>query len=110
MSATVLGVPELLAKFLRMAAAGEVAQVAARDVVASGVADTARSLAPVLTGTLRDSIVAEDQAVRTDVPYAPFVEYGTSTTPAQPFMRPAADTADGGAAEVVAKQIMDAAA
>ena len=53
----------------------------------------AKELCPVDTGQLRDSIghaAEEDSAcVGTDVEYAPFVELGTSRTPAQPFLQPA---------------------
>jgi HK97 gp10 family phage protein len=69
--------------------------------------DTARALAPVLTGALRKSIVAtkggkKQRGVvvrvrktariagqKVDTFYARFVEFGTSHMPAQPFFRPA---------------------
>lgn len=52
---------------------------------------------PVDTGRLRSSIthdVGQDERglvgrVGSDVVYAPYVEFGTSRTPAQPFLRPA---------------------
>jgi HK97 gp10 family phage protein len=52
---------------------------------------------PVDTGRLRSSITHEIAAdhrglvgrVGTDVEYAPYVEYGTSRSPAQPYLRPA---------------------
>ena len=58
----------------------------------------AKQLAPVDTGRLRSSITAElirsdgrpKDVVGTNVEYAPFVEFGTSKQPAQPFLRPAA--------------------
>jgi HK97 gp10 family phage protein len=58
----------------------------------------AKQLAPVDTGRLRSSITAElirsgrkpKAVVGTNVEYAPFVEFGTSKQPAQPFLRPAA--------------------
>ena len=53
------------------------------------VADEMRSLAPVDTGRLRDSIRTDDQGVEVGVEYGPFVEYGTSDTRAQPFTVPA---------------------
>lgn len=61
------------------------------------VQNEARRLAPVDTGRLRASIIAVDGTdsrgpfvkVGTNVAYAPFVEYGTSKSPAQPYMRPA---------------------
>lgn len=54
----------------------------------------AKRRAPVDTGTLRNSIRAEQQSdteatVGTPVEYAPFVEYGTSRQAAQPYLRPA---------------------
>lgn len=78
-----------------------IAAAAARGVhrAAGFVADLARQLAPVDTGALRASIrVTPDQpALRMTVQagggvvdYAAFVEYGTSRSPAQPFMTPAA--------------------
>lgn len=61
------------------------------------VQNEARRLAPVDTGRLRSSlqhVMGEDSTgpwadVGTNVVYAPHVEYGTSVSPAQPFMRPA---------------------
>lgn len=58
---------------------------------------TARRLAPRRTGALVDSIVARARGNATEVSagvdYAAFVEYGTSDTPAQPFLRPALEQA-----------------
>lgn len=72
------------------------------DVYADDVAAKARSLAPVLTGALRDSIHvqgaggdAAEADVVADVPYAAYVEFGTSTRHAEPFLRPAADAVLG---------------
>lgn len=58
--------------------------------VADGIADDARRNAPVLTGRLRDSIgVAEagelTRIVGVEVPYAGFVNYGTTRQAANPF-------------------------
>ena len=54
----------------------------------------AKMLCPVDTGNLRNSIThftADDGAyIGTNVEYAPYVEFGTSKTPAQPFLEPAA--------------------
>ncbi len=64
--------------------------------VASDVAELAREMAPVDTGNLRASIRVErdgnNHAVVTDVSYAPFLEFGTSRAPAQPFLGPAAES------------------
>ncbi len=62
--------------------------------LAERIAETARELAPVVTGQLRDSIHAEAQdggaIVATDVPYAAYVEYGHMGVPPQPFLLQAA--------------------
>jgi len=60
----------------------------------------AQSLVPVDTGFLRDSIemaveggtTTANAEIGATARYGGFVEYGTSTTPAQPYMRPALDT------------------
>lgn len=55
----------------------------------------AKSLAPVRTGELRDSIDGEVDATGVTVfasaPHAGFVEHGTTKAAAQPFMQPAFD-------------------
>ena len=56
--------------------------------------------APVLSGALRNSIQVVKVAllhyrVRTGVPYARFVEYGTSNMAAQPYFRPAVKQVKG---------------
>ena len=66
---------------------------AVRDVVLL-VEGEAKKRCPVDTGLLRASItpVIESWAagyVGTNTAYAPFVEYGTSKMPAQPFLEPA---------------------
>lgn len=51
-----------------------------------------RSRAPRQTGALADSIHQDASGnVVVGVPYGGFVEYGTSDTAPQPFMRPAVD-------------------
>lgn len=61
---------------------------------AAGIAERARQLAPVETGALASSIEVDPSAgearVVVNVPYAIFVEYGTSDTPAFAFLRGAA--------------------
>lgn len=81
---------------------------AGNDRAANFVADLARQLCPVDEGDLRGTIRVEDgqqpttrlilagdpSATRDDgrpVDYAPHVEYGTASSPAQPFMTPAAN-------------------
>lgn len=66
---------------------------AVRDLVLL-VEEVAKRNCPVDTGNLRSSItpVIEHWAagyVGTNVEYAPYVEYGTEKTPAQPFLEPA---------------------
>lgn len=57
----------------------------------------AKMLCPVDTGNLRNSITHTTEPsdrsayIGTNVEYAPYVEYGTSRTKAQPFLRPAAE-------------------
>ena len=86
----------------------------------------AKSLAPIDTGRLAGSITTQSRSegttpqppattidtvnkptegnvavVGTNVEYAPYVEFGTIRTPAQPFMRPALDLARGRVLTVV---------
>jgi len=55
----------------------------------------AKLQSPYQTGTLRNSITGrvegEQGIVGTNVEYAPYMEYGTKFTKAQPFLRPALD-------------------
>lgn len=64
-------------------------------VAAQATEEMARSLAPVLTGRLRDSIRSEgvgtEREVIADSEYAVYVEFGTSRQAPQPFMFPAGD-------------------
>lgn len=60
---------------------------------ARAVRDEARASAPRKTGRLKASIVAEEDHagpfVAGRAPYARFVEFGTRTVPARPFLYPA---------------------
>lgn len=74
----------------------------ARQAVAAAadaVQADARAEVPVDTGALKDSITVENSGLSADVSagehYAPFVEFGTSTRPAQPFLTPAAEVERG---------------
>jgi HK97 gp10 family phage protein len=92
----VLGVNAAVAKFLALVGATEKAVDAAEDRGGQAVLAGAEARVPVDTGALRDSLHTEEDPsggtlVGTDIPYAVFVEYGTSDTPAQPFLRPALD-------------------
>lgn len=70
---------------------------AATDAGAESMADDMRGLAPMDTGELVDGIqvVENEDGTRdvgtVDVEHAPFVEFGTEDTPAQPFATPAAE-------------------
>jgi len=68
---------------------------AALMVAAERGAENARAIAPVETGALRDSIHAESAPGRAfviaDVPYAVFVEFGTSDTPMFAMLRRGTD-------------------
>lgn len=75
--------------------------VAERDAVVvveratTAIASMARTLAPVLTGDLVEHIDAVAAGLTGTVvsssEHADYVEYGTSDTPAQPYMGPAFD-------------------
>lgn len=61
---------------------------------AADIVDVAKQLCPVDTGRLKQSIGAEPLTktrvrVGTEVEYGKYVEYGTSRSPAQPFLTPA---------------------
>lgn len=66
---------------------------------AEAMKQAAQGFAPVRTGALRDSITATVESIpngarivlAAGVPYAIFVEQGTSRMSAQPFIRPAVD-------------------
>lgn len=90
----VLGVNELLARFVRAGAVAETAKVETVRETGQDVAILARTLAPRDTGRLADSITYEDGRVFTDVEYAAYQEYGTSQNDAHPYMRSAADAVE----------------
>jgi len=96
-SVQVLGVEATIARLAALAAASEKAVDAGAEVGAQAVLNVAEATVPVDTGTLRDSLHVDQDTdgvlVGSDVPYAVFVEYGTSDTPSQPFLRPALDSA-----------------
>lgn len=75
--------------------AKDIATEIALEAVGLQAEGYAKRLCPVDTGNLRNSITHvydEDTAyIGTNVEYAPYVEYGTSRTRAQPFLRPAAE-------------------
>jgi HK97 gp10 family phage protein len=64
------------------------------------IVDIAKQLVPVDTGALKQSIGAvpiDSTTVRigSDVEYAPFVEFGSATSPAQAYLIPALAQAEG---------------
>jgi HK97 gp10 family phage protein len=65
------------------------------DVVSADMVDLSRSLVPVRTGFLRDSIFHHVAGFTLDfgaeADYASYVEFGTSKTPPRPYLRPALD-------------------
>lgn len=109
----VQGLDKLRRNCRRMANVVRAAAFVAVGDGAEAIADAARDRAPVRTGTMRDAIKVRRSIPRPGVAraevyidaddfegdfYPPMVEFGTEDTPAQPFMRPAAD--EKGAAAV----------
>ena len=109
MTVQVLGVPETLAKFAELAAAVERAEDPAQLAVSEEVALIAQTLVAVDTGETLESIEASAEGV-TAGGAAPYLEFGTSRMGAQPFMRPAADSASGKGGEVVMRTAVEGAA
>jgi HK97 gp10 family phage protein len=73
---------------------------AAMRLIGESVAQKASDLAPRLTGALAASISAHatgpsEVEIVADVPYAAFVEYGTSDTEPAPYLRPALEAIVG---------------
>lgn len=69
-----------------------------------------KAAVPVDTGTLRDSITVEQKGGGITVgprgvDYAGYVEYGTSRSPAQPYIRPVAEWAKVNAPKRVRKSV-----
>jgi hypothetical protein len=108
---TVLGVDALLARFAEEIVASDIAAATGVETLAEDVLNQARSQVPVLTGNLRDSLHVETDGlvgrVVTDVVYAGQVEYGGAHNPPEPYLRPAADTANTEAAAVAAKAVIE---
>ena len=74
----------------------------------------AKKNCPVDTGALRNSIVADFYSngmaaeVEARMPYAPFIEFGTRYSPAQPFLFPAFDQESPKFQEAVRQVLTDA--
>lgn len=90
------GASEIFQLAADLAAAPAAITVGAIGALASEIeaaAHDAQSLAPVLTGELRAGIIGESRGLTGEVTsgagYSAYVEYGTSDTAPQPFMRPA---------------------
>lgn len=70
------------------------------QATAEHIAEDAASRAPVDTGELRDSIHVEGRGMASvivaDAGHAAYVEYGTSRSPAQPYLHPAVEAARSG--------------
>ena len=107
-----------------------VEKVGFRGVIECGLAISAqaKALSPYITNRLRDSITVQWRgggtapdaaakagdtigtpeagtvAVGTNVEYAPYVEYGTSRSMAQPYLRPAIDLVRGKAVQIVERE------
>ena len=86
----ILGLPQLLATFLRFQVEAKAGEQIAERTGAQVVANDMRTRAPVDTGALRNSITvsqAEEGAqVSASIPYARFVQFGTRYMEAQPFI------------------------
>ena len=101
----VLGIPQAIAQFALVGVRGQVAAQVGRKALAEEVAAFAREHVPVLTGETRDSITVNDEGV-TSGGASLYLEFGTSFMSAQPFMRPAADSATGAGAEAAMVGVM----
>lgn len=96
---TVRGMDELVRKLKALPAVVEAASKISVKAETEETADDMRRGAPFLHGELRESIGAEFDAktitgrATATSKHAGFVEHGTSDTPAQPFVGPAASRA-----------------
>jgi HK97 gp10 family phage protein len=94
-SVRIEGMPALRKALLQVTQEGR--KTVQREVLRATLAvqRRAKERCPVDTGRLRNSIAVEledggmNGAVGTNVEYAPFVEFGTSRMPAQPYLLPA---------------------
>ena len=104
----VLGVPELLARFVSKGVASEIALKTGIDTLGRDVETEAKRIVPVLSGDLQDSITYDGEGrVYTDMIYASQVEYGGPHNPPEPYMRPAADTVQDSPALAAMKAVID---
>lgn len=92
--AQILGMDSLLKKMYYL---GTIADPDELDDIGRNMENSAKALAPVKTGKLRDSIESKvtTEGKRTTIKlyagvnYAVYIENGTSKMPAQPFLKPA---------------------
>lgn len=94
MATNIQGLPELLRQLDQQLSRIEDLVEQQTQTTAEAIAATARELAPVASGRLRDSIQAVRASggfykVGTDVPYAAAKELGLRNSPAKPFLFPA---------------------
>ena len=106
MSVEIAGSAELTARLENLASRIDEISDEALAELAERIVDDAKALCPVDTGSLRRSIRYErdpdggvviaaggggvvNPRTRREVDYAAYVEFGTSRTPAQPFLQPA---------------------
>jgi HK97 gp10 family phage protein len=101
----VSGFARLTTKIRGSAALLDTTATTAVTGAARALVEEAKSRVPVKEGILKDSIhisnywglsadVTVDALNESGIPYGGFVEYGTSFTPAQPFMGPAAQATE----------------
>ena len=110
---SVKGFDEAISNLDRLQAAMQSApQKAAQDWLEQDFKPLAKSLAPVRTGELRDSIDGRVTATSVEVfataEHARFVEEGTSKQEAQPFMGPAWEQTKGKLQKRIAREIRKA--
>jgi HK97 gp10 family phage protein len=106
MSVIVLGVPQTIAAFERLALESEAAKPTAAQVGGQLVAAVMRADAPKDTGRLAASIAVrrdgDGAIVGADVPYDRFVQKGTRYMEAQPYAEEALDETGKAVAEAMA--------
>lgn len=95
----VRGLDPLRRKFDRATDAKTVSAMVAAGTreIAEEIRDEAKTICPVKTGRLQDSIEVKEESegkfvVQATAHYAAAVEFGTSEQEANPFLRPAAET------------------
>lgn len=130
MELKVIGHQQLMLELAEIASHIKPEVVEGLDEVADKIVRDARELCPVDTGALQRSIRRDKQLVSLypfiytvgvtaggdvknpktgrEVDYAAFVEFGTSRTPAQPFMGPAIEKNRGEIRRILSKKLLGA--